>query len=68
MTGIDTNQRQGAQLVEQEQIQQARQWLTECVWEDIDDDDINEMSDSHIVSGIARHYSGGIEQFIEDGT
>jgi hypothetical protein len=54
--------------MEPEQIQQARQWLAECVWGDIDDDDINGMSDARIVSGIARHYSGGIEQFIEDGT
>jgi hypothetical protein len=50
-----------------EHIQQARNWLTECIWADIDEDDINEMSDARIVSGIARHYDGGIAQFIKDG-
>ena len=50
-----------------EQIQQARDWLNDCEWSDLDDNDINEMPDASVIAGIARHYDGGIQQFITDG-
>ena len=50
-----------------EQMQQARDWLNDCEWSDLDDNDINEMPDASVIAGIARHYDGGTEQFIKDG-
>jgi hypothetical protein len=50
-----------------EHIQQARDWLSDCEWADLDADDIAQLTDVQIVTGIARHYDGGIEQFIKDG-
>ena len=50
-----------------EQLQDARNWVAECVWGDLEDGDISQLTDAQVVAGIQRHYSGGVEQFVADG-
>lgn len=47
-------------------ISAMREWLSDCVWGDTDSDVINDMADGVIVRAIARHYEGGVFQFIYD--
>lgn len=53
------------QLLTNEQLKQAREWISECVWGDLDELDIDNLSDEQIILGIKRHFSGGIPAFIE---
>jgi hypothetical protein len=47
-------------------IREAKSWLSDLLFADVDEEDIEEMSDLEIVQGVARHYDGGIEQFIKN--
>lgn len=52
-----------------DQLQQAREWVADCQWQDIHDaDDVAELSQVEIERGIDRHYDGGLLQFILDCT
>lgn len=54
----------------QEEIKAMRAWAAECVWADAIDGDpgfLDELSDAEILNGIARHYVGGVAQFLDDG-
>jgi hypothetical protein len=51
----------------QEQIAAAKAWILDCQWEDLDEEDIPELSDTEVINGIARNYDGGIKGFILDG-
>jgi hypothetical protein len=42
-----------------------RAWAADCEW--IDAAALAEYTDAQIVRGIARHYDGGLEQFLADG-
>ncbi|AFZ27236.1 hypothetical protein Cylst_5200 [Cylindrospermum stagnale PCC 7417] len=44
-------------------IKAAKEWIADCTWRDITEDDIELLSDEEIERGIQRHYSGGIEAF-----
>ena len=57
----------GENLMTQEQIAAAREWILDCQWEDLDEEDIPELSDTEVINGIARNYDGGIKGFILDG-
>lgn len=46
-------------------IAEMREWAMECEWVE-DADEIAAMNDDVIVRGIARHYDGGVAQFILD--
>lgn len=46
-----------------EQLKQAREWLADCVWGE-GEIDFNELPDSTIVRGIARHWDGGLVDFL----
>lgn len=46
-----------------EELKQARAWLMELDFSDIEPDEINELSDADIANGIKRHFDGGIESF-----
>ena len=46
------------------QLAEAREWLSECVWGDMDPEDFDTVSDRAIERGIARHYDGGISGFL----
>jgi hypothetical protein len=48
-------------------LKQARAWIAECIWGDIDPDEISSLSDRRIYAGINQHYAGGWAQFISDG-
>ena len=52
--------------VSKEVLQAMREWASECLWVDIDQDDIDELSDEQILRGVKRHYGGGVTQFIKD--
>ena len=48
-------------------LEQARVWISECVWADVDGPDIPRLSDRQVYAGINRHYAGGWAQFVKDG-
>ena len=48
-------------------LEQARVWISECVWGDIDGDDIPTLFKFQVKEGINRHYAGGWAQFVSDG-
>ena len=49
-------------------ITEARGWLSDCSWDDMEPDEIDELSTATVQRAIARHYSGGIGQFVADGS
>jgi hypothetical protein len=49
-----------------EVLAEMRAWIGDCVWSDLDQDDIAELTDRQIINGVRRHYSGGVHQFIAD--
>ena len=40
--------------------------LSECLWADMENEDFENLSDTEIIRGIARHYAGGVSQFLKD--
>lgn len=48
------------------QITEARNWLADCVWADMDADDFAELTDAQILRGVERHYDGGVNAFLLD--
>ena len=54
-------------ILKMDTLEQARVWISECVWGDIDGDDIPRLSDAQVHAGINRHYAGGWAQFVSDG-
>ena len=40
-----------------------RRWVADCVWQD---EDLSDITDKQLLAGIARHYVGGIAQFVQD--
>ena len=54
-------------LPEKETIsKEAREWIKDCEWANIDDEEIDELSDLEVLSGIENHYDGGLRQFVKD--
>jgi len=47
-------------------IQEARLWIADCVWGDLEDDEIDSLTASEVLRGISRHYEGGWAQFLAD--
>lgn len=49
------------------QLQAMRDWVADCVWADLDDEqDVAELSDSQVLAGVSRHYDGGLAGFVRD--
>jgi hypothetical protein len=46
-----------------EQLQSAREWLSDNHWADMEPEDFPFITDEDVVRGIARHYKGGLEAF-----
>lgn len=49
-----------------EAIQAARDWVGDCLWADLDPEDVAELSPLALVRGIERTYDGGWKQFLWD--
>jgi hypothetical protein len=47
-------------------LAEMRGWISDCVWDDLDDEVLASLSDRQVVNGIRRHYSGGVAQFMDD--
>lgn len=45
-----------------------RDWIKDCQWNDVEEEDIDAMTDEELIRGVERHYSGGISQFVSDNT
>ena len=52
-----------ARRLNAEQLQAAREWVSECMWRE-DEDELASLTDRQIERGIARHFDGGIEGFL----
>jgi hypothetical protein len=48
-----------------EELAAAREWIADCVWRDLDADDVAELTDEEVTRGVARHYDGGLAAFRE---
>lgn len=48
-------------------IEQARTWVKDCLWADIEEEDVDELPAEVVRRGVERHYAGGWAQFVEDG-
>jgi len=44
---------------------EARDWIADCAWSNLEPEDIEELSDERVRRGIERHYHGGWEAFVE---
>ena len=55
-----------AQKLDKEMLAHARDWISDCSWNDLDPDEIDELSDEEVTKGVQKHYSGGIHGFIQD--
>lgn len=51
-----------------ELIMEARGWVADCVWADLEPEDVDQLSVAMITRGIERHYDGGVVQFVKDVT
>jgi hypothetical protein len=46
------------------QLLEARTWIKDCCpWSDLQEEQVDELSDEEVTAGIARHFSGGISEF-----
>lgn len=43
-----------------------RDWIADCVWSDLHEDEVDDLTDAEIVGGVARHYCGGLAGFLAD--
>lgn len=50
-----------------EVITEARDWIADCSWNDLDPEEIEELTDEEVLKGVKKHYSGGLEGFLRDG-
>jgi hypothetical protein len=50
----------------QNQIKQMREWVMDCVWADVDPEEVELLSDAEIIRGVKRYYDGGLSQFLAD--
>ena len=52
------------QILNPSQLRDARDWIAENTWADMEAEDVANLSDAEVINGIVRHYCGGIEGFI----
>ncbi|NJN13664.1 MAG: peptide ABC transporter substrate-binding protein [Richelia sp. RM1_1_1] len=62
MEAIDTSKRYGNSL-NPEQLRQAKDWISDCCWEDLDPEDVEELTPDQIERGIDKNFDGGLEAF-----
>lgn len=49
---------------EPELIAEMRGWVSDCVWDDLED--VDSLTTLQIIDGVRRHYDGGVAQFESD--
>ena len=47
-------------------IREARGWLSDCVWADMEPEDFAGLGEAEVVAGVQIHYRGGWRQFVAD--
>ncbi|PAX52055.1 peptide ABC transporter substrate-binding protein [Brunnivagina elsteri] len=51
-------------LLTERELKEARDWLVDCAFADVDADDIYyKMDETEIARAIRQHYDGGVEAF-----
>ncbi|OYE02956.1 hypothetical protein [Nostoc sp. 'Peltigera membranacea cyanobiont' 232] len=46
------------------QLNEARNWIKDCCpWGDLEEHQVDELTDEEVTAGIERHFSGGISEF-----
>lgn len=45
-------------------IEDAREWISDCSWDNLDPEDIPHLSDIEIIRGVDKHYAGGWKEFL----
>lgn len=50
----------------EEDLVDARDWIKDCIWQDLETEDVDNLSPLVVVRGVERHYDGGWEQFLID--
>jgi len=45
-------------------IKAMRDWVADCVWSDLDPEDVASLTDAEIVAGVRKHYVGGVDAFL----
>jgi hypothetical protein len=60
MTGADVH------TLSSDETALAREWIADCQWADLDDEHVAELPTAAIWRGVARHYDGGVAQFLHD--
>lgn len=53
-----------AYVLQGELLQEARGWLSDCTWADVDEHDIAVMPADVVTRAVARHYEGGLTAFL----
>jgi hypothetical protein len=49
-------------------VNDMRDWVKDCQWADLTNEDIDSLTDDELIKGINANYSGGLKQFISDNT
>jgi hypothetical protein len=63
-TGLIPSSAMNASLFTTQELNEARGWISDCEWRDLDD--VDELTDAEVAAGVARHYEGGWCQFRSD--
>ena len=51
------------QILTPEEIEEARNWIADCHWADLTEEDIRLLTPQEIELGIKKFFDGGIEEF-----
>ena len=46
------------------QVAEAKEWIADCEWGDLDPDDALELTYAQIIRGLQRHFDGGIHGYL----
>lgn len=48
------------------QLAEARDWIADCGWRDLEPEEVAELSPEQIMGGVNRHYVGGWASFVTE--
>jgi hypothetical protein len=52
--------------LDEQQLRDARTWVADCEWGDLEPEDVATLSSARLLRGIRRHYGGGLVGFMWD--